>query len=184
MTRRGFPWLLLVVLVAVLGCKQTLKPLPLNNRAADNNRKIAKAATAMRQKLAPLAAGREVKGPEARQATEDVKAVIADARSDMNKVGPNYLPEASDFYYTHLKYLDAIDRIAQQEFPRIVQAVEQKGQTPQEKWAAVSGILNRIEKSAADELTKLKSAQQAFASPGKFTIGGGGMGPGGPMGPR
>jgi hypothetical protein len=173
-----------VLLLGAVGCKEAPKPFVLNNRIAEDNKKISKAADELHKKLAPLAANQNVNPGSVRVAIETVKGEIATARADVNTVSPGYLKEAQDFYNAYLKFLDAAESTLQQEGPKIQQIVE-GNRSPGEKWAALQPIFVRMDKVERDELSRLVEAQKSFATAGHFKLPQGNA-MGGPMpgGPR
>lgn len=168
MAKRAFWGLLLVgALTVAAGCKEQLTPLALNNHAAASNRKIARAATEMRTQLLPLRTGKNVPAGQVRSAYENLRRTVADIRAETDKVGPDFLPQAANFYNFYQGYLAGQERLVQEEFSKILQAVDGQG-TPVQKWNAILPILARIDKADAEDLGRLREAQKGLAQGGNF----------------
>jgi hypothetical protein len=172
MVNRAFGGLLMLGLLAALGCKEQLTPLALNTHAASSNRKIAKAATDLRQQLLQLSAGKNVPAGQVRSAYENLRKTVAEVRDATNKVGPDFVPQASDFYSTYQGFLDGQEALLDDEFPKLMQIVEGQG-SPVQKWNAIRPILDRIDKAESSDLSRLRKAQQGLAEGGNFLAPGG-----------
>jgi hypothetical protein len=168
MGNRAFRGLLLVAVLAVgLGCKEQLTPLALNTHAAAGNRKIAKAATDLRQQLLQLQMGKNVPPAQIRSSYENLRRTVAEVRADTNRVGPDFVPEASDFYNTYQGFLNGQENLLNDEFPKIMKVVEGEG-SPVQKWNAIRPILDSIDKVEGTDLSRLLNAQKGLAEGGNF----------------
>lgn len=164
-TSRGL--LLLAVLILGVGCKQQLKPLALNNFAAANSRKIAKAADDLRLLLLQYSAGKNIPAAQVRTACDNLSRAVADARAETEKISPDFLPQANEFYAAYQNFLGAQATILDDELPKILKIAEGPG-GPGQKWNQLTPILTRIEKAEAAELTKLRDVQKRLADGGNF----------------
>lgn len=168
MGNRAFRGLLLIgALAAALGCKEQLTPLALNTHAAASNRKLAKAATDLRQHLLQLSMGKNVPPAQIRSAYDSLRRTVAEVRAETNRVGPDFLPEASDFYNSYQGFLDGQENLLDDEFPKIMKIVEGQG-SPVQKWNALRPILEHIDAVENSDLSRLRKAQDALANAGNF----------------
>src|SRR5262249_24417840 len=102
---------------------EQLNPLALNNRAAANNRKIAKSATELRTLLLQLQTGKNVSPAAVRSAYENVRRTVAEVKADMAGIAPNYLPAAQSFYPAYNGFLDGQETLVREDLQKVVQVV-------------------------------------------------------------
>jgi hypothetical protein len=147
--KRGVRWALVAALAAACaaGCKG---PPPgkeeFNNLLASYNRRLARPARAFRKAVLPMATGQPADAPGARAALDDLKKALKGVRGDVEwlDIPSNSGKNAQPFLDKYKEYLTMEETFPEKYFQPILDVVEERGPTPEDKWAKVKPLLDDL----------------------------------------
>jgi hypothetical protein len=169
---RAVGLLVVALLVVTAGCSKPPKKRQFNNKLARRNADHASAAKELYKEIAPLANGQMVSSAGPRTALDKCQKALSTTQSMMLDLSP---PRGSiagrDMYNVYKEFVASQQKIYDECFVPIVAIVEDNRRypTPGAKWAAISPLLQQVDKIEKPAYDALMKAQQEFSAAHGFS---------------
>lgn len=165
--RRGCMVGLGLALVLLAGCETNAAKLTrFNDQMALSNRKLGMAAWDLRELIFPLSRGTPVDVDSVKSSYEAIRSLLAEIRKEQAKFKDEIqsLPAAVEMHKAYGEYLDAVERIVEQDYATIVRWVSVPNLAPLDKWAKIQGEMGKIQDRERPDFVKLQEAQTKFSN--------------------
>jgi hypothetical protein len=161
--------LLVVLLVALGGCRKALKPMRMNNMMARGNNQLAEAAKKFATAVSPLGNGQPADVSKAQDALSEIKGALAQLHKDFDnaKAVSNSEP-AKDLLEKYRSFLATEDSIVTNCFEPMLAAAKNNSLSDGDKWETIQPLLKKAGTDEAKVRSDLVKAQEEFAKHHNF----------------
>lgn len=154
---------------ALIGCSVT-EGREYNDKVAKGNRRIAKEAQNLRQKIGLLEQDQPANVKEVKQAHSTLVQTVKAVKVEADAWDAPAIKEAKELRTAYSQFLDGQEAIANKEFAEIIKIVENPKMLNKQKWFAIQKLLARIEQLEKPDRDALQAAQRAYAQAAGFAL--------------
>jgi hypothetical protein len=152
------------------GCSDPIPAPSWNAKVSGWNRELARVGLAFRAALKPLERGQAPDLNEVTSAREEVETTLDSIAEEIGKITPPSGTSGDDFYRAYKEFLQEEDSVFREEADKIMDVLQDPSATVATKQAVVQQFSERMKKTEAEALEKLKKKQTAFATENKLVL--------------
>jgi hypothetical protein len=163
--------LLLIGMLAAVGCSQPPKKMRFNNMMGRANQELKGKATAFYKVISPLGKGQPVAATEARSALNTVQNTFNDVKKDFDRLRPPVnSPAGATLLEKYRAFLKAEESILDTCYKPMVAIIEDDRAypSPGEKWAAISALLKKADDLEREPYAEVSTAHREYMKQHKF----------------
>jgi hypothetical protein len=162
-TRTLLPLFLAAGLVVAAGCKTRPYPIKFNNDMARAVDKLNKAGRDFYFAVLPLSKGAEVDPKEVRSKYQAVEKTLKEIKENYEEIGPPMgTTSGSELMDRFTDFLDGQQTLLDKYLTPILQKVEDNRLNPEDKWAAIKPLLDKMDDEEKQTRAPLEDVQKKW----------------------